>query len=151
MKRLWRHKWLAMAAAVAIFLSVGAVAWAAVDKDPATAPTATALGTGEGSSLLLASSGEEGSSLEAAGAGMKKAARERIEQLRKMRAALMEKLREDMTPADQALYDQLTATAKTQREALQKAREALAGTIKQLRDLGRKYLDPGNGTANPTG
>ena len=56
-------------------------------------------------------------------------------------AAIMEKLRENMTPGDQALYDQLAETFKQQREALKEARKNLAETVKQLHDLRDKYLD----------
>ena len=34
MKSIWRKKWLVAVIAVAIFLSVGAVAWAATGDDP---------------------------------------------------------------------------------------------------------------------
>ena len=46
-----------------------------------------------------------------------------------------------MTDEDQALYDELVATVKEQREALQQARQDLRATLQQLRQLGEKYLD----------
>ena len=45
MKSIWRKKWLVAVIAVAIFLSVGAVAWAAAGDDPVATDEATATTT----------------------------------------------------------------------------------------------------------
>jgi hypothetical protein len=142
---LWGHKWLVTVATVTIFLSIGAVAWAATGDEPdvcAAGQVGAAVGPG------LAAAGDDGSATAGGpGAAIKKAIAEKRQQWLKKQAALMEELREDMTAADQALYDQLVATAKEQREALLEARQELTETLKQLRDLGKKYGDAGTDTA----
>jgi len=67
--------------------------------------------------------------------------RDKAEQWAQRHQELMDALREDMTPEDQALYDELVQTAKEQREALREARNDLVETLKQLRDLAGKYTD----------
>jgi uncharacterized coiled-coil DUF342 family protein len=58
----------------------------------------------------------------------------------------MQRLRAEMSPADQGLYDQLVSTAKQQRDELRQAKQKLVDTLKQLRDLRDKYLDAATGT-----
>ncbi len=55
--------------------------------------------------------------------------------------SFLQELREKMTPADQAQFDQLMEQLKSQREALTKARQDLGETLKKLRDLVEKYLE----------
>ncbi len=149
MKSIWRKKWLVVVMAVAIFLSIGAVAWAATSDntaDPAEVSTAPSAGV----ETLIAGLDEalgdgSGTPAERAAAGVK-AAKQRAEKFLHRQAALMNKLREDMSAADQALCDELVETFKEQREALKQARQNLAETSKQLRDLRDKYLDT---TASP--
>lgn len=140
MKRIWRHKWLLIVATAVIFLSVGAVAWATVgndcDKSCADCP-------GTATDVVFATGNDDGALAESEGPGtaVRKAFLEKREQFRRLQARLMEELREDMTPADQALYDQLKATLKERMEALQEARESVKETLGELRELGKKYLE----------
>jgi ABC-type transporter Mla subunit MlaD len=138
-KRIWRHKWWVLVATMVIFLSVGAAAWAAADEGT---PEST-LASAADDDLLAGLCAVVGDSTGLA-ADVRECAqnmRERGERWLKRQQMLMDKLREQMDAADQALYDKLVAAAKEQREALKEAREDLAETMKQLRDLRDKYLD----------
>lgn len=163
MKSIWRKKWLVAVIAVAIFLSVGAVAWAAAGDDPVatdeasatTATTATAatstdsVDVAESLIVGLAQSLGDGSGTPAErAAAATKAVRARGEKWLQRQAAIMEKLRESMSASDQALYDKLVENFKQQREALKEARKNLADTVKQLRDLRDKYLPATTSTTN---
>jgi hypothetical protein len=164
MRSIWKKKWFVIAAAVAIFLSVGAVAWAATgDDDPAaattaaseTTPTTAAAAddaiTAESIIAGLAQGLGDGSGTPAdkASAAVKQI-KQRAQKWAQRQAALMNKLRESMTPADQALYDQLVTKLKQQREALKEARKNLGATLKDLRDLRDKYLDATTATTAPS-
>ncbi|OFW57511.1 MAG: hypothetical protein A2133_01930 [Actinobacteria bacterium RBG_16_64_13] len=147
MKRIWKRKWLVIVATAAVFLSLGAVAWAATGDDPATDPSATIVAAADTTGGALTAVAEDDTATATGpGAAIKKAVREKKQQWLKRQAALMQLLRDDMTPADQALYDQLVAEAKQKREALQEARQDLNQTMKQLRDLAHKYLDAAGDT-----
>jgi len=141
MKGLWKRKWLVVAATLVIFLSVGTVAWAT--SGGAETPAAPAAADSE-EGILLASTAfaeDEVAAAERPGAAVRQAMRERREERIKHHQALMQLLREKMTPEDQVAYDRLVQEAKDQRTALQQAREDLAGTLKELRELADKYLD----------
>ena len=145
MKGIWRRKWWVLPATVAIFLSVGAVAWAATGGDQASATAAsttvtTTTATGDGSLLAGsdAAAGADSATVQRAVAGLREM-KQRGQQWLRRQAALMKKLRAQMSPEDQALCDQLLAKFKDQREALQQARQNLVQTAKQLRDLRNKY------------
>jgi hypothetical protein len=157
MKTIWRKKWLVLVVAVAIFLSIGAVAWAAAGADDpaastattaaaaATAATATSDELSAGAASLIAGLTQglgdgSGTPAEKAAAAAK-VMKQRGEKWLQRQAALMEKLRADMSPADQALYDKLVAAFKQQRDALKEARQNLVETVKQLRGLRDKYVD----------
>jgi transketolase len=157
MKKLWQRKWLVLALTVAVFLSIGAVAWATTSGGQAGDST-PALPAGQPGLTAAAAAGEEecdgdctgnveaecdGDCAESArpGSALRKAFREKAEQWAQRHEKLMQALRDGMTPADQALYDQLVQKAKEQREALQEARNDLMQTLEQLRDLADKYLD----------
>jgi hypothetical protein len=163
MKNIWRKKWLVAVVAVAIFLSIGAVAWAAAGDDPVatdeasatTATTATAATSTDSTDIAesliagLAQSLGDGSGTPAErAAAATKAVRARGEKWLQRQAAIMEKLRESMSASDQALYDKLVENFKQQREALKEARKNLAETVKQLRDLRDKYLPATTTTTN---
>ena len=134
MRRIWQQKWLVMVGALTIFLSIGAVAWAATDSQPAGvgATIAECVGTGEGAAMGLG---------QGPAADRREAAKERREQRLERQQALFQVLRGEMTAADQVLFDQLVAAAEDKREAVQAAREDLADTLKQLRELTDKYLE----------
>ncbi len=132
MRRIWKQKWLVVIGAVTIFLSVGAVAWAATGSQPATNGVSLSTATSVGAGLLQGQAADR-----------RQAAKERLEKRVERQQQLMQLLRGEMTPADRASYDQLAAAAKEKRDALQEARQDLADTLKQLRDLTNKYLDAG--------
>jgi ABC-type transporter Mla subunit MlaD len=138
-KRIWRHKWWVLVATMVIFLSVGAVAWAAADDGTAESTPASAAEDGPLPGLCAAVGDPAGLAADAGECAQNM--RERGERWLKRQQMLMDKLREQMDAADQALYDRLVAAAKEQREALKEARKNLAETMKQLRDLRDKYLD----------
>ena len=151
MSRIWRRRWWVMAAvAVVAFMSVGAVAWAESGNDSSTETTAAAgattttvaatATTDDDATLagLCAAMGD-GTAAQRVAAGLKQM-RQRGQQWLQRQAAIMDKLRATMSPADQAQYDKLIAQFKEQRVELKKARQDLAGTLKQLRDLHNKYL-----------
>jgi hypothetical protein len=145
MQCIWRRKWLLIALTAAVFLSVGAVAWAA-----GTGATGTA--TAESDQSLAAGGDQE--LLTAAGnvaLAWREAFKEKRERWLERRQALMQLVREQMTPEDQAAYDRLVQTAKDQRAALKEAREALQATLQELRELAAKYLDVESAAAGATG
>ena len=79
---------------------------------------------------------------QAVGAEGREARQERREARAERRQALLDNLRDDMTPEDQAQYDELVASVQTQQAAMQEARQELADTLKELRALTDKYLAP---------
>jgi hypothetical protein len=143
MKKIWRRKWLVIAAAVAIFLSIGAAAWAATGSDPSNTTATTTVTTAAGSS------GDSGTLCPGGGYGRGMAGlrerfqdmKERMQQRLQNQQSRLDDLSKQMTPEDKAKYDELIAKVKDQQDALQQARQNLADTVKQLRDLARKYLN----------
>ena len=148
MKSIWRKKWLVAVVAVAIFLSVGAVAWAATGDDAAATGEASATTASSLVAGLAQSLGDGSGTPPERAAAAAKTLRQRGEKWLQRQAAIMEKLRGSMSASDQALYDTLVETFKQQREALKEARKNLADTTKQLRDLRDKYLPATTGTTN---
>lgn len=149
MKRLWKQKWLVLAATVAIFLSVGAVAWAAtdlygvVDPDTTVGETAgdtDAQGPGTGVREALRNARAEiKKAVREAGAEVRQAVKEAREHWLERRGEKTEALRGEMTAEDQALYDELIQKIEDERATVQKARERLKTTLGELRELLEKY------------
>lgn len=144
--RMWSRKWLITATALALFLSVGAVAWAAGgDGTQASDPGAGGGIAANGAVLALAGADDQ---LLAVAKAPDPQAKEALKQKRELRMkrleALMKLVRNTMIPQDQAAYDQLVQTAKNQRTALQQARADLNQTVKDLRELTNKYVDAGS-------
>ena len=149
--RMWSRKWLIAVGTMVIFLSIGAVAWAAAGGGEAPAPSwgVATQPAGEPAVITLAYAEDESSAaLEGKPLLNKQALREKKEVLTEKRQrwlqgqkTFMNLLREKMTPEDQAAYDRLAQTAKDQLAALQEARENLAETKKELRELTDKYID----------
>jgi hypothetical protein len=145
--RMWSRKWLIVAGTMVIFLSLGAVGWAASGVGAQTAEPAAGIPIGaDGALVAVASGGGDPLSLVAAGtpnpqagAALKGKLAQRVKRLE----ALMKLVRDKMTPEDQAAYDGLVQTAKDQRVTLQQARQDLTKTLKDLRDLTNKYIDVG--------
>jgi hypothetical protein len=140
MLKFWRHKGLVVVGALTIFLSMGAVAWAATDGQSGSTQVAQ-VAVSTATTGATATGDQSQVTGRRPGAALREAAKDRRQQRLERQQALMNALRGDMTPADQAAYDQLVAQAKAQREALQQARQDLAGTLKELRALTDKYLD----------
>ena len=143
--QMWRRKWLVAVGTMVVFLSIGAAAWAAAgDGTQLTGPEAASQGAA-GAVPALAETSGTGQATLAATAGPGGAAREALKEKRELKMkhlqGLMKLVREKMTPEDQATYDGLVQTAKDQREALQQARQALGKTLKEIRELTKKYID----------
>jgi hypothetical protein len=132
MKRIWKHKWVVMPAAVAIILAAGAVTAVAL-ADPGNGD-ATAAPAQLVTATTVQSAGDTTQAVQALGQRRAKL-QQRLEQLKERWA----QVRAKMTPQDQAAFDQLLGKAKDQRQALQQARQDLAGTLKQMRALVQKY------------
>jgi hypothetical protein len=144
--RIWSRKWLITATALALFLSVGAVAWAAAgDGTQASDPSVGSQVVAGGAVLALAGADEQLlTAAKTPDPQAKEALKAKREQRIKRIEALMKLVRDTMSPADQAAYDQLVQTAKDQRTALQQARVDLNQTVKDLRELTNKYVDVGS-------
>lgn len=160
MRRLWKRRWLLIPVALAIFLSVGAVAWAATgggssdDAGPIAAEAGVlvaAASMSDGGPALGAPDGDfreamkeaaarvrEG--LKEAGAGLKKAMKAIGEHWRAEGADRKDALRDEMTPQDRARYDDLLKRLDEQRAELREIREEMKETLGELRDLCKKYL-----------
>jgi parvulin-like peptidyl-prolyl isomerase len=143
MKRLWMHKWLVVIGAAVIFLSVGAAAFAATyggtvssgSDSAATMVAQNAAGPGAGAALAQRSAVER-----------KQAMRERVAERLERQKARLERLRDDMSAADQNKLDELVERIEDQQAELKKARQELAATLKQLRELVKKYLPASDST-----
>jgi hypothetical protein len=150
MKRMWKHKWVVTGVALVIFLSIGTVAWAATGGDDGT--TASMTPANAGAASLAAAATGQANGIDASTINARRAAiKEKAAQFAKRQKALLDLLRDKMSAADQATYDQLVQQANDQRAALEKARADLKATAKDLRDLTRKYLDAESGTTSTTG
>jgi hypothetical protein len=169
MKRFRQHKWAIPVAAAVMVLVLGAVAFAATGTTDTTGaagagPAVTSPGGGQdgqaGALRVRAGRGlrglvekfkDEFEGLEPGSQEFRDKAKELMEQQRvtkqERRESMLNLVREKMTPEEQAQLDTLLQQATTQREALQKAREDLGATSKQIRALIDKYLAPGDGAA----
>jgi hypothetical protein len=138
MKKSGSYKWLIGVGALVVVLSLGAVACGSANGDQAGAMR----GTGPGE-RLQADSGNAGGNgaTNRPAAQRRQAMQERREARAERQQALVENTRAKMSQQDQATLDQLTATLKQQRAAVQAANQDLAATLKELRALVDKYLD----------
>ena len=135
-----------------IFLSIGTAAWAATGGGNDSGTVAGVAQTNVCAATLAAAATGQTSGTDTSALGTRRAAmKERMAQFGKRQQALLDLLRDKMSAADQAKYDQLIQRAKDQRTALQKARTDLTSTMKDLRALTQKYIDAQTGTASATG
>jgi ABC-type transporter Mla subunit MlaD len=143
LRGLWKRRWLLTVLALVIFLSVGAVAWAAGNDDgrPASDPQVAA--DVADVKVLTAAGGP--------GPLTREAVKEKRQQWAERRKAMLELVKEKMSAEDQAAYERLVKTAEEQRETLKQAREALRSTLEELRDLTDKYLGLGGEPAGSVG
>jgi hypothetical protein len=167
-----RHKWVIPVAALVLAISLGAVAFAATGNPSA--------GTGaDGSAVTEPAAGPDTSMAAQAGLtarglkgvlqkfkgelqGLTPGTQEFRDKVKELRSAARDKrqerldaitqlVRDKMTPAEQQQLDALLEQSEAQRGALQKARQDLAETMKQLRQLMDEYLAPGQGLDDASG
>jgi hypothetical protein len=139
MRSIWKHKWVIVPIAVAIILAAGAVgAVALADPEgqnittqsrPATVTTAAATTQVATQSTAAAQPGQ----------ALRERLKARIQQRLETLKQRWTQARTKMSPDDQKSFDQLLQTAKDQQAALQKARQDLRATLKQMQDLVKKY------------
>lgn len=171
MRKLMGHRWTIGAAALVLVFALGAISWAATGDSTAVDPDSeTALGSaGPGFGMFgpdglgpddlapdgdLAGFGRMGHRGQGGGAPtdeMKAQMEERRAQREARRDAFNQLVREKMSSEDQAAFDALLATSQTQRDALEKAQEALRGTTSEIRDLVGKYFPLGDPADGSTG
>jgi hypothetical protein len=145
-KQLGEHKWVAIIAIIAILLSVGAIAWAAVawaegkdcpgrDRIGPTFPQRDNVGQRlqDAAPNMGAMAGDKDRG--AVAGNLREQGIQRV-------VALLDRVRDDMTVEDQAQYDALVETFKDQRAEVQEATQELADTLKELRALLAKYVGP---------
>ena len=137
MRSIWKRKWIIAPIAVVIILAIGAVGAVALaapgDENPPASAQLTA--TTAIQSTAGAQSTTDPQQRQALREQRKAKAQERLARQK----ARWAQARAKMTPEDQAAFDKLLPTIADQRAALQQAREDLKGTLKQMRDLVRKY------------
>jgi len=153
MKRQKILRWSAALAALAVLLSLGAVACGSSEGEQVVAPAQERVAQkrpAEGAECR--SAGNQGPLAE-----RRDALREKREALQEKKGvvlerqkALLENLRDDMSEEDQAAYDELMATIGEQKSALEEARQELADTLKELKALAAKYLDMGDEAGEQT-
>ena len=171
MRRFVQHKWVIPVAALVLVVALGTVAFAATggtDQGNASAgttvttagPVAAGLAPWQGKMLkglrgiLQQFKGE----LQGLTPGtqefrdkVKELAGERRDKIQQRLDNVIKLVREKMTPDEQQQLDKLLEQAKTQRGALQNARQDLMSTMKQIRSLTQKYLAPGAGAVGGGG
>ncbi len=163
MKRLFQHKWVVAVGAIVLTLAIGAGAWAATGTPSGSNGDATCSGAcveaggavmGEAAGLRRVMGGLRGLmgglQDDTTVGEIRERMQERHEQWAKNRAAALDRIREEMSAEDQAKLDGLLETAKSQREEIREAAQALRETLKQIRDLVKPYLpagEAGNGGA----
>ena len=142
MKKLGTHKWLIVVGALAVVLSLAAVACGSADDDVAGARQGMRPGVdiqGARGNVPAAQmprvQGRQGMM------DRQDVREDRREAQAERREALVDEARDKMSPEDQKTFDQLKATIEGQRTAMQEARQDLADTLKELRALVDKYLD----------
>lgn len=157
MRRFLQHKWVIGAGALLLVVALGTVAWAATDSTttPSATPQAGPAGGGlgflggmmGGGGMMRRGQGGSGGAVDPQQFQQDRQQRQADRQARQ--EAFLNLIREKMSVEDKQKLDSLTATAKTQRDALEAARTALGQTTSDLRDLVDKYF-PG-GTAPESG
>lgn len=148
MRSIWKRKWIVIPVAAVILLAVGAVGAVALADPGDDSGEEPALVATAATPAAEVAAGESGAGLTQVAQNVKDRRaklKERLERIKKRWADTRVK----MTPADQAAFDQLQNTAKTQRETIQEARKSLAETLKQMRALVQKYRPATTTTSAP--
>jgi vacuolar-type H+-ATPase subunit I/STV1 len=141
MKSIWGHKWVVVIGALVVLLSVGAIAWAATSEHETSWDTALDVTDDAEASFMTVTDTGTQAGTDGQGAGLRQRIKEKRDQWLKRQVALMEHLRDDMSAEDRGKYDELVEEIKEKRATLQEAREDLADTLKELRELTNEYLD----------
>jgi hypothetical protein len=139
MKKLRSLKWLIVAGALTMVVGLGAAACDSSGGDQGAAPEN---GTSVSQRPAGANAGNGRMMAQRQAAQRQQAMQDRREARAERKKALADKVRDEMSAEDQALYDQLSAALKQQRTVAQEARQKLAGTLKELRALVDRYLQP---------
>ncbi|MCX8033441.1 MAG: hypothetical protein N3B14_08675 [Thermoleophilia bacterium] len=153
-----RHKWVVPVAALVLVLAIGAGAWAATGSNEASQDNSTAsngaVTTEErlalGADLGLGELFGPGHVRGLRGMGNPEQAEQMRERMQRRVEAMLDLLRDKMSPEDQATFDNLMAQREAQQEALKKALEELRSTNQKLRDLIDKYLVPEESSTSTT-
>ncbi|MBU2603090.1 MAG: hypothetical protein KKA32_13140 [Actinobacteria bacterium] len=154
MKKILGHKWAVGISAAMLVLALGAVSWAA-DDDQTAPPTddGAAVTTPAPGGFMFGEKGK-GRFGKSGGFGhrgpggemteeMQQAMEERGAEMDERRDAFLQEARSKMTAEEQQSFDALNATAETQREALDTARDELRETMSKVHDLIKKYYPDG--------
>ncbi len=142
MGRWTRHRWVIVAAALTLVLTVGAVSWAATGSTTPTTPgnpSQQGPAYGHGFGMMGREVGPRGGGM---GPGMRgfDGANGALQGRQARSDAILKLVRDKMSATDKATFDKLQQQQTTQREAVQKAADALRQTNEQLRSLVDKYL-----------
>ena len=152
-RRFFNRKWVVPVAALVLSLSVGSIAFATTgsgSSGSATAatvssasvadPTTTTLPATPTTAAAPATSGTSvpGATTEISGGGALSSDQLAAEQAKEN--AILDLIREKMTSADQATFDQLRATATEDQTVLQQAQADLNDTTTKINALVDKYL-----------
>ena len=137
MRSMWKRKWIIAPIAVAIILAIGAVGAVALaapgDENPPASAQVTA------TTATQSTAGAQSTTDPQQKQALKEQRKARMQHRLERQKERWAQARAKMTPEDQAAFDKLLPTITDQRAALQKAREDLKGTLKQMKDLVRKY------------
>lgn len=143
MKRMRRIKWAVLGVSLVVFLAGGTAAWAAATTGAGQDPGGTTAGISDrGDPGLCLATGETAGRADMASLkDVRTKIKERRDRFIQRQETLYNLLRDKMTPADRAKYDELVKQAKGQRDALEAARSDLQKTVSELRNLVQKYID----------
>ncbi|MFH0915822.1 MAG: hypothetical protein V1912_05175 [bacterium] len=173
MRRLLKRKWLIPVAALILTLTISAVAWAATGANPTDSTTSPSANTPSTTVAAAPQPSGENDLRGPCGRGdrfgqraplteeQKQALQKEQQDRQAKRDAALKLIRDKMSAADQAAFDQLQATATEQRAALQQAQQNLKTTTDQLRALVQEYggvdlsgrsssTTPGSGASTPS-
>ena len=161
-RRFFNRKWVVPVAALVLSLSVGSIAFATTgpsSSGSATAATVSSASVADSTTTTLpatpttaAAPAISGTSLTGATTDISGGAGLSSDQLAAEQAkenAILDLIREKMTSADQATFDQLRATATEDQTVLQQAQADLNDTTTKIDALVDKYL--GVSTSTDTG
>jgi hypothetical protein len=144
MRSIFRHKWVVPVAALVLVLAIGAVAWGVDNTTPPTqTPGGSTPSTTPADQGFKGREGMFGWGMgRHMGNGQQGQASPNQQQNQQRMQSMLNLVRDKMSDADKATFDQLQTQSQTQQQALQKAASDLQTTQSQLRTLVDKYLLP---------